>query len=242
LEPGGDAYSGPSPNFEEGERCGFFVQEAETFSWWKGKGAALDFFDPYAAAWWHKQQDPLFAIGVDGSKVDFAEQYIPLAAIQTEAGQKDKQEYSEEYYRDFFAYGVKRRGREDFVTMVRPYDRSYKFPGRFYAKKEHAPVAWVGDNRRDFIGLADALDHLFRSAAAGYAVVGSDIGGYLDRDDKNLTGPTIPFDTLVFARWTALGAMTAFMQLHGRANITPWTVPDHVDETVALYRYWATLH
>jgi len=57
-----------------------------------------------------------------------------------------------------------------------------------------------------------------------------------------MLGPQIPFDTLNFARWAALAAMTPFMQLHGRANIAPWTVPDHVDETVALYRYWATLH
>jgi alpha-D-xyloside xylohydrolase len=126
--------------------------------------------------------------------------------------------------------------------MVRPYDRSYGFEGRFYARPEHAPVSWVGDNRRDDIGLADALDHVFRSARAGYAVVGSDIGGYLDRDDLDLTGDEIPADTLVFARWTALGALNPFMQLHGRANLTPWTVIDHVDETVALYRYWSTLH
>jgi alpha-D-xyloside xylohydrolase len=32
------------------------------------------------------------------------------------------------------------------------------------------------------------------------------------------------------------------MQLHGRGKIAPWTLPDHADETVALYRYWATLH
>jgi alpha-glucosidase (family GH31 glycosyl hydrolase) len=242
LEPGGDHYDGQSPNFDEGERCGFFVDEAEIFNWWKGKGAAVDFFDRYAAEWWHRQQDPLFAIGVDGFKLDFAEQYIQEPTLRTEAGEKTKQEYSEEYYRDFFAYGVARKGREDFVTMVRPYDRSYGFPGRFYAKKENAPVGWVGDNRRDFIGLADALDHLFRSAAAGYAVIGSDIGGYLDRDDEKLLGPDIPFDQNVFVRWTALGALTPFMQLHGRANITPWTVPEKPDETVTIYRYYATLH
>jgi alpha-D-xyloside xylohydrolase len=68
------------------------------------------------------------------------------------------------------------------------------------------------------------------------------VGGYLDHDDKNLLGPQIPFDTLVFARWVAVGGLSPFMQLHGRANITPWTVPDHVDETVAAYRYWAKLH
>ena len=32
------------------------------------------------------------------------------------------------------------------------------------------------------------------------------------------------------------------MQLHGRGNFTPWTVPDRADETVELYRYWAKLH
>jgi alpha-glucosidase (family GH31 glycosyl hydrolase) len=39
-----------------------------------------------------------------------------------------------------------------------------------------------------------------------------------------------------------MSAFMPFFQLHGRANITPWTVPDHVDETVALYRYYAHLH
>jgi alpha-glucosidase (family GH31 glycosyl hydrolase) len=241
FEPGGDEYVGPSPNFEEAEACGFFVNEAERYSWWKGSGAAIDFFNPRAVAWWHSQQDPLMAVGIDGWKLDFGEEYISTTPILTAGGEKTKQEYSEEYYRDFFAYGRHRRG-NGFVTMVRPYDRSYGFPGRFFARPEHAPVAWVGDNRRDFVGLEDALDHLFRSAAAGYSTIGSDIGGYLNIDDESVLGPEIPFDTLVFARWTAVGALTPFMQLHGRANITPWTVPDHADETVALYRYWATLH
>jgi alpha-D-xyloside xylohydrolase len=242
FEPGGDSYDGPSPNYDEAARCGFFVNDGSVYSWWKGKGASIDFLNQKAMAWWHRQQDPLFDVGVDGFKLDFGEEYVTSDPIATAAGDVPKQEYSEAYYRDFFGYGVHRRGAEDFVTMVRPYDRSYGYPGRFYARKENAPVAWVGDNRRDWVGLVDALDELFRSAAAGYIVIGSDIGGYLDRDDENLLSPVIPFDTKVFARWTAVGALTPFMQLHGRANIAPWTVPDHVDETVTLYRYWATLH
>jgi alpha-D-xyloside xylohydrolase len=241
VEAGGDVYDGPSPNYQEAFDRGYLVDHGQDYYWWKGFGAGLDFFNPWAVAWWHAQQDAVLATGISGWKLDFGDEYLPDTDLETYAGPIPRQQYAEEYYRDFWAYGVQQRGAEEFVTMVRPYDRSYGFPGRFYARPEHAPVCWVGDNRRDWIGLADALDHIFRSAQAGYAVVGSDIGGYLDRDDINLT-QGVPWDTEVFARWTAVAAFWPFMQLHGRANITPWTVPDRVDEVVALYRYYATLH
>ena len=242
FEPGGDSYVGASPNFEKGLECKLYVDNGETYGWWKGKGAFVDFFNPQARTWWHTQQDQVLDAGIDGWKLDFGESYLNSDPVQTFEGPKPHQEYSEKYYEDFLAYGRKKRG-EGFVTMVRAWDESYQFKGRFFAKKEHGPVFWMGDNRRDWIGLEDALEEQAISAKAGYSVVGSDIGGYLDRDDKALTGDTIiPFDTLNFARWIASSALSPFMQLHGRANLTPWTVPDHVDETVALYKYWARLH
>lgn len=241
VEPGGDVYDGASPNFDEGLDQDFFVNDGETYFWWKGFGAALDFFNPKAVAWWHAQQDLVLDMGIAGWKLDFGEQYVTTLPMKTAAGPKSLQEYSEEYYRDFLSYGVHKRGRDEFVTMVRPWDESYGFPGRFYARKEHAPIAWVGDNRRDWVGLIDALDHIFRSAQAGYLVVGSDIGGYLDRDDVAIT-TLVPADVDVFIRWTALGAMTPFMQLHGRANATPWTVPERVEDSVSAWRYWGWLH
>ncbi|MEW5737981.1 MAG: TIM-barrel domain-containing protein [Myxococcota bacterium] len=241
LEVGGDQYQGPSPNFPEGKRGGFFVNDGELYTWWKGQGAAVDFFNPAAVRWWRAQQDELLALGINGWKLDFGEDYITTQPLSTHAGTKTLQEYSEAYYRDFLAHGLKRRGRDEFLTMVRPYDKSYVFSGRFYARPEHAPVAWVGDNRRDWVGLADALDHIFRSARAGYVVVGSDIGGYLDLDDVDMS-VRVPFSQATFARWVAVGAMTPFMQLHGRGNLAPWTVPERADETVELYRYWAKLH
>jgi alpha-glucosidase (family GH31 glycosyl hydrolase) len=240
FEPGGDMYEGPSPNYAEGDECGFFVNESDGYLWWKGVGAGVDFFNQDAVAWWRRQQDHVLDMGIDGWKLDFGDQYIPPPTVYTAAGPVDHQDYSEAYYREMLSYGVHRRGSE-FVTMVRPYDESYGFPGRFYARPEHAPVGWVGDNRRDWFGLIDALDHMFRSADEGYVVIGSDVGGYLDFNDIDRT-ETFPFDTLVFARWTAVGALTPFFQLHGRANITPWTVPDNVDLTVELYRYWSILH
>jgi alpha-glucosidase (family GH31 glycosyl hydrolase) len=241
LEMGGDIYAGSDPGLDKGVSCNFFVEDATTFSWWKGTGAALDFFEPRAVSFWHARQDTVLDAGVDGWKIDFGDSYVRADPVKTAAGSVSHQAYAEAYYRDFLAYGVHKRG-PDFVTMVRAWDESYDFAGRFYARKEHAPVAWMGDNRRDWVGLADVLDEMFRSATAGYVVLGSDIGGYLDHDDKDLLGPAIPFDPVVFARWTAVGALSPFMQLHGRANITPWTVPQQNDEIVGIYRFWSKLH
>lgn len=240
LEPGGDSYAGASPGHDDAMQCGYFVDGGQEYGWWKGLGASIDFLNPAATTWWHRQQDPLYDMGVDGFKLDFGDSYVTSDPVMTAMGPVPHQTYSEAYYHDFYAYGRLRRG-DDFLTMVRAYDKSYGLAGRFFAKKEDAPVTWMGDNRRDYVGLADALDEMFRSARAGYAVVGSDIGGYLDRDDLDLT-KTIPLDPVVFARWTAIGALNPFMQLHGRANLTPWTVPQTNDEITNLYRYWATLH
>lgn len=242
LESTGDIYPGPAENYQEGFDCGFYVNEGTNYGWWKGLGAAVDFNHPEGRAWWHRQQDALLEMGVAGWKLDFGESYITTNDIDTFTGRIDLQQYSEDYYRDFYAYGgAKLEGLDEFTTMVRPYDESYQFEGRFFARPEHAPVAWVGDNRRDWIGLVDALDHLFRSAAAGYVVIGSDIGGYLDVDDQDVS-EQVPWNGLAFDRWVAQGALTPFMQLHGRDNITPWTTPDGTEETVEIYRYWSKLH
>ncbi len=243
AEAGGDTYVGPASNYGIGKRNGYYVNDGALETWWKGLGAAVDFFNPDAVKWWRAQQNELLDMGVAGWKLDFGESYITRVPMKTFAGEKSLQEYSEAYYRDFLEHGLERVGREEFLTMVRPYDKSYYFEGRFFARPEHAPVAWVGDNRRDWIGLEDALDHLFRSAKANYVVLGSDVGGYLDRDDFVLTN-LVPFDRVNFMRWTAQAAMTPFMQLHGRGNLTPWTLTGDtdVDGSVAIYRYWSKLH
>ncbi len=241
FEQGGDFYDGPSPNFAEGQACGYFVNDGATYPWWKGEGAGVDFFHPGARRWWHEQQQAVLDAGIAGWKLDFGDSYIPTTEVETFGGTVTHQQYSEEYYRDFWAWGVEQRGIEEFVTMVRPYDESYQFEGRFFARPEHAPVAWVGDNRRDWVGFIDSLDHTFRSALAGYVVIGSDIGGYLDRDDRNIADE-IPVSPPTFYAWTAASAFMPFFQLHGRANLEPWNYGDDPEFTVQMYRYWATLH
>ncbi|MEZ4339234.1 MAG: glycoside hydrolase family 31 protein [Sandaracinaceae bacterium] len=241
LETGGDTYRGPAPNYAQGCACGYFVESCKLYSWWKGMGSGVDFLNPDARIWWHRQQDSLLAMGIDGWKLDFGDSYLeeddPLMTFE---GPVPFQTYSEAYYEDYLAYGRHVRGR-DFLTMVRPYDVSYDRRGRFHARPEHTPVGWVGDNQRDWVGIVDALDEVFRSVDHGYVVVGSDLGGYLDRVEPGLT-EEIPFDLENFQRWTAWSGMMPFFQLHGRANLAPWTVPEDPEGTTGHYRYWATLH
>jgi alpha-glucosidase (family GH31 glycosyl hydrolase) len=242
LELGGDRYESYSPNLKPGLDGGFFVNDGAVSFWWKGYGAAVDFFNDDAVRWWRAEQNPLLQLGINGWKLDFGEQYITLPII-TAQGEKSLQEYSEAYYQDFLAHGQATHpgGVEEFIIMARPYDESYGFEPRFYAKPEHATVAWVGDQDQSWAGINDALDHIYRSAAAGYAMLGSDIGGYLN---TNL-GQEIPFELEVFQRWTAMSGMMPLFQLHGRENLAPWTVDGDATEvaaTVDAYRYWATLH
>jgi alpha-D-xyloside xylohydrolase len=240
AEVGGDTYAGATPNYGYANLHHYFVNDGALEVWWKGQGAAIDFFNPEAVSWWHTQQDQALDLGIAGWKLDFGDSYITHVPMKTAAGEKSVQEYGEAYYHDFLAHGRERAG-QDFLTMTRAYDRSYVFSGRFFAKPDDAPVAWAGDNRRDWVGLQDALDETFRSANAGYIVLGSDIGGYLDIDDVDMS-IRMPFSQTNFSRWVAVGALSPFMQLHGKGNFTPWTVPDRPDETVATYRYWAKLH
>jgi alpha-D-xyloside xylohydrolase len=240
AEVGGDTYAGATPTFGYANQHHYFVNDGALEVWWKGQGAAIDFFNPEAVTWWHTQQDQALDLGIAGWKLDFGDSYITQLPMTTAAGEKSVQEYGEAYYHDFLAHGREHLG-ADFLTMTRAYDRSYVFPGRFFARPDDAPVAWAGDNRRDWVGLQDALDETFRSANAGYIVLGSDIGGYLDIDDVDMS-IRVPFSQTNFSRWIAVGAMSPFMQLHGKGNFTPWTVPDRPDETVATYRYWAKLH
>jgi alpha-glucosidase (family GH31 glycosyl hydrolase) len=242
LEPGGDQYEGYSPNLGAGLDGGFFVNDGAVDFWWKGFGAAVDFFNDDAVRWWRGEQTPLLQMGINGWKLDFGEQYI-RNPIVTAQGVKSLQEYSEAYYQDGLSHGQATHpgGVEEFIIMTRPYDESYGFEPRFYARPEHATVAWVGDQTQDWEGLNDALDHIYRSAAVGYDMVGSDIGGYLNTN----IGNDIPFDLEVFQRWTAMSGMMPLFQLHGRANLAPWTVDGdqmEVAATVDAYRYWATLH
>jgi alpha-glucosidase (family GH31 glycosyl hydrolase) len=48
-----------STNFNEGKQKGYFLNNGKLVSWWRGHGALLDYSNPAAVDWWHKQMGML---------------------------------------------------------------------------------------------------------------------------------------------------------------------------------------
>lgn len=230
-----------SPNYDFACENGYFIRKIDEDSpcpvtlFWKTLTAShIDFFNPEALAWWQSQMDKALDLGVDGWKVDMSDYHLGDlgASIQTHAGVKSVKGYTNAFYRMFYEYTKEKRGADRAMITARPYC-SQTWPPYWYAPIDVNTAGWVGDQPHSWDGLTYALNDIFVSVAAGYAAVGSDIGGYfgeqtLDADSKAL-----------FIRWAQMGALMPIMENGGLDEHRPWIFDD---ETVDIYRYFAKLH
>lgn len=96
-------------------------------------------------------------------------------------------------------------------------------------------IGWVGDEDGNYDGLKTALKYMLESGRRGYVGFGSDIGGY---NPDSRAGPLGRTKEL-FLRWTAVGALSSYMENGGGGEHLPWNFDN---ETVAIYRSWVNLH
>jgi alpha-glucosidase (family GH31 glycosyl hydrolase) len=137
--------------------------------------------------------------------------------------------YRTAYYNDTFQV-LRRLVGSEALIMSRPVDYDLD-----YSPRDVVFMGWVGDEEGTYDGLQTALRYMLESGRRHYVGFGSDIGGY--RTDPN-AGPLGRTKEL-FLRWTAIGALSSFMENGGNGEHLPWNFDA---ETVDIYRSWVNLH
>ena len=197
------------------------VNEGKEFHWWKGKGVHIDFTKKEACDWFGTQMDRLMKTGIDGWKVDEAEQYLEDPLQATSIGGIKKAEFKPYYYAAV-ADQSKKRNPESLI-LARP----------FSASINKCIVGWGGDYSGDWEGLRSQMRRLYTAAQGGYSTLCVEVGGFL--------GARPTKESLI--RYAQFGALMPVMNNGGSngglSNHLPWF---HDEETVNIYRYYAVLH
>ncbi|MBN2212432.1 MAG: hypothetical protein JW709_13625 [Sedimentisphaerales bacterium] len=215
-----------NPFYEAAKNGQFAVDDGADHGWWKGKGVHLDFTSPAACAWWQSLLDNVLRMGIDGWKCDGGANMLG-DTVKTSIGKMDK-EYFRRYYYAYMEKSILDRKKEGII-LARPYsDR-----GGCYAPISVCTVGWSGDFSGDWNGLKEQLDDLYDSAAVGYGCLAAEVGGYYKAKSTKKQ----------LIRYAQFGSLMPVMlnggSNGGLENHLPWF---HDEETVDIYRYYATLH
>ena len=213
---------------------GYFVRSSPggpplVSTWWKGDGSPIDFTNPAARTWFQSQLHQLVdASGgaIAGFKTDDGEaDYIPLGASYSDG--RTGVEMRNGYCVEYLAAAWNVLGSNGVVFARSGFTGTQAYPG-----------VWAGDNEPNFgtgNGLPSVVSAGLSAAMSGYAIWGSDIGGYQDTNPSSS-----PAD--LFMRWTQFGALSPVMQLHrqvGAGLQYPWS---YGQAALDNYRSYAQLH
>jgi len=232
---------GPSSNYAAAAASNYFVRASVggpplVAHWWKGAGSPVDFTNPNARQWLAAQLSNLVAQSggvIGGFKTDDGESgssdgnvYIPTNAYYFDGrtGVEMRNGYAPVYERTVWSV----LGTNGILWARSGFTGSQAYP-----------ACWAGDNQPNFgkNGLAGVVVAGQSAAMSGFAIWGSDIGGYQDSPKIWSSTPAN-----LFERWTQFGALSPIMQMHRQVRSNrqyPWSFGD---EGTANYLFYAQLH
>lgn len=228
---------------EEALEKGYFPPRSGTLlnKW----SAPIDFTNPDAYAWWQNHVRRYTDLGIEGFKLDFAEDVIASvygarSFWRFHDGQTERtmhygytRLYHQVYAETLPASGgflLARTGRwgdQKNVSVIWPGDLSASL-AKFGDSKGDGKGRYVG-------GLPVAVIQSLTLGPSGFPFYGSDTGGYLKSPPNEET----------FIRWVQHTALSPVMQVGDASSQPPWEYNEkngRSDSTLAIYRRYARLH
>jgi len=182
----------------------------------------IDFANPAARKWFEGIIKNALKLGVDGIKLDRGQNY-PVN-VTPPSGRDPKAMHNYHAYLMDKTYAKA-------LQAVRGND--YQFtPRAGWAGTQRWSMKWPGDLKSDFShdqGLPAVIRAQSDAGLTGFALWGSDIGGYSSKESKE-----------VFLRWLEAGTFSAMMEIPGKGNHKQ--APFSWDkQTVQIYKFYAHL-
>lgn len=193
--------------YDEGESGGYFAKDPETGGTyvnvvWPGEAVFPDFGRAEVRRWWGEKHSALTNAGVRGvwddmnEPASFRGQLSPDVVMHDEERVSDHAEqhnvYGHNMAKATFEGLKKLDGRRPFVITRACYSGTQKYS-----------IVWTGDNHSIWTHLQMAIPQLCNLGLSGYALAGTDVGGF-----SSDTTPEL------LARWVQVGCFSTFFRNH----------------------------
>jgi len=217
-----------------------------TFDKW---GPLLDFTNPDAFAWWQGLLEAYTDMGIEGYKLDYAEE-VQLGAfgVRTAWTFHDGSDERTMHHRYQWWY-------HKVYAETLPDDGGFLLTRTaLYGDQVHPVIVWPGDLDASFHRQGDEiLDDGFPKKAvgglpasmvyglslgpSGFPFYGADTGGYIDVNGDP--------DKELFSRWMEQTALSSVMQVGNGESTVPWELggdDGYDEEMLGWYREYSRLH
>lgn len=210
--------------------------------------APLDFTNPAADAFWRRNLSAYRALGIEGFKLDFAEDVVAgisggrnVWSFADGSSEKTMHlDYTRLYHRAYRAslgeldgFLIARAGKwgsqtDGLVIWPGDIDANLTRFGETFTNRDGRRITGIG-------GLPAAIRAGQSLSMSGFPFFGADTGGYRHS----------PPDKETFMRWVSQSALSTVMQTGDSSSQPPWVFTmenGRDDEAVAHYRKFARLH